>query len=108
MGNQQPGKAGDGVGISRRIGNGDTIVRRHVLDTRRRLRYSFDGRLDPGSSSALHVGEGNFVLQGEDELDVSDRARGLTDEAGNPFTAFGADSPGPARRGAPAGSACPV
>lgn len=109
IGNQKPGEAGDGIGVlCRCVGDGDTVIGRHVLETCRRFRHSFDRCLQPGSSGAAHVGKGDFVLHGVDEFDVPNRTRRLTDEAGNAFVAFRAYPPGPARRRALAGAACPV
>src|SRR5580658_9550929 len=106
--NEEPGEAGDGVGIPGCVSNGDPVIGWHTLDTGGRFRHSLDGCLHPGSSSALYGGVGDLVLQGVDQFDVADRARRLANKAGNAFVALGAYSSRPSRRRAPTGTARPV
>jgi hypothetical protein len=92
-GNQKPRKTRDGIGVlSRRIGDGNAIIRRHGLETCRGLGHSSDRGKDPVTRSVPNGAIGNLIRQGIDQLDIADRSRGLAYKSGNAFISLGADT----------------
>src|SRR6266478_130562 len=91
-GNEQPSKAGDGIGrLARSVRNGNAEIVRHVL--RRTSRRGSDARkvcLDESARGISHPTIRHVVLDRVDQFDIAKGIGRILDRAGNALIALGA------------------
>src|SRR5712691_11467833 len=94
---EQPSKAGDGVGcLARSVRNGNAEIVRHIL--RRASRCGSDASkicLDESARGVSHAAIRHIVLDRVDQFDVAKGIGLILDGAGNTLVALGAQTYGP-------------
>ena len=91
---QEPGEAGDGVGVlARLVDQGNAVIGRHVLYRAGCCGAGrFYGRLDKLPVLVLDEGIGKLVFKGVGEFHVADGVAGGLDLAGHPFVTLAAET----------------
>src|SRR5712664_373211 len=97
LGNQKPGKAGDGIsGLAGGVDDGNAEVIRHFLGLTGSGRANGrEGSLYEYARSVLHIAIRDFIGFGVDQFDVTDGVRRILDRASYAFVAFAAEAHGP-------------